>query len=622
MTDVELEMSDADYFLCDECSKTFSKAWGLKQHKRIHSGLKKCSHCSKIFPGQHDLEEHKLAEHQNGEYSAEFKAEAVKMAAEVGLKKTASILLLHESTLKSWITDDDGNYCSECHKYFKFDSYLKNHMKLHKEGKSVKTFKEKRFSGAFKSKVVDHVKLYSVKSAAQVFGLGLSTVRSILKANSFPCNLCKRKCAYRGQLQRHMFEVHKVQQFFKLEKKISAKKTFPCTICERKCAYKEQLKRHMLIHTVHTTNFNDIALGQNGIPQQAGEREMASHSEIRHKNSTDMFASVTPQLKDAKSKSDYVLEENSVSEETENTKSEFEHVISQNVAPEELESANNYNGEIEHIINENTEEQALKHTKSESGYVRELEENLEPGEVQNSKSELENVREENAEPKRIKNNNGELEYVWSEFRVPEEIKNTKFDLENLKKEDATLNGQNLKEDMLNEREGEVKYNTNVKIDTKKRRQCEKNYEHKGKVATKEMMQHLGNLNEQTNREQKGINPKREKLNGKSEKRRDRKEYNFNYNLHYKRKGKTCDHCGAITTELKRHLVKHEKVKPFKCDQCEKAFGLIFNLKRHVERNHNPEVEFFSCSKCAQRLTTKGNLLRHEAKHHEIIVRSD
>ena len=48
-----------------------------------------------------------------------------------------------------------------------------------------------------KRKVVDHVKLYSVKSAGQQFGLGVSTVRSILKADSFPCNLCERKCAYK-----------------------------------------------------------------------------------------------------------------------------------------------------------------------------------------------------------------------------------------------------------------------------------------------------------------------------------------------------------------------------------------------------------------------------------------
>ena len=161
MTDVSLEMSDADCFLCDECSKTFSNLWGLKQHKRIHLGLKKCSHCSKIFPGQNDLEEHKLAEHQNWEYSEQFKAEAVKMVAEVGIIKTASKLMLHKSTLTSWMCDDGGNYCSECRISFKFDSHLKKQMKMHGR-KPLRTLEEESVNGAIKR--IFFVKLDSANS--------------------------------------------------------------------------------------------------------------------------------------------------------------------------------------------------------------------------------------------------------------------------------------------------------------------------------------------------------------------------------------------------------------------------------------------------------------------------
>ena len=95
------------------------------------------------------------------------------MAEKFGISKAASELVLHQSTLSSWMNRYRGNYCSECRKFFKFDSRLKYHMKLHdiKEGKPMKTFKEKRFIEALKRQFIDHSKLYSVKSAGKVFVL-------------------------------------------------------------------------------------------------------------------------------------------------------------------------------------------------------------------------------------------------------------------------------------------------------------------------------------------------------------------------------------------------------------------------------------------------------------------
>ena len=60
MVDRELETADGDCFLCDICSNTFTKAWGLK---KIHLGLKmksqfKCNVCDDISSTQRELRKH------------------------------------------------------------------------------------------------------------------------------------------------------------------------------------------------------------------------------------------------------------------------------------------------------------------------------------------------------------------------------------------------------------------------------------------------------------------------------------------------------------------------------------------------------------------------------------
>ena len=128
--------------MCDVCSKTFTKAWGLSLHKKIHQGLQKkeCLYCRKKFTDQTDLDDHKAKEHANAEHSEEFRSDALSRVAEIGLEKAAAQLMLHEATLRSWMTSGGQYYCSECHKSFRFQSFLNNHMKIHKqkEGKRIK----------------------------------------------------------------------------------------------------------------------------------------------------------------------------------------------------------------------------------------------------------------------------------------------------------------------------------------------------------------------------------------------------------------------------------------------------------------------------------------------------
>merc|ERR1712129_532214 len=53
------------------------------------------------------------------------------------------------------------------------------------------------------------------------FGLGESTVRGFLKLGTFSCHLCKRQCSYKKQLERHLLEVHKIEDDIKEEKAIT-----------------------------------------------------------------------------------------------------------------------------------------------------------------------------------------------------------------------------------------------------------------------------------------------------------------------------------------------------------------------------------------------------------------
>ena len=84
-------------FLCDICSKTFSKSWELRLHKKIHLCLqdKHCLYCRKKFSDQTNLDEHKAKKHANGEYSEQFRVEALGVVAGVGIEKAAQKLMLH-----------------------------------------------------------------------------------------------------------------------------------------------------------------------------------------------------------------------------------------------------------------------------------------------------------------------------------------------------------------------------------------------------------------------------------------------------------------------------------------------------------------------------------------------
>merc|ERR1719427_1353574 len=75
---------------------------------------------------------------------------------------------------------------------------------------------------------------------------------------------------------------------------------------------------------------------------------------------------------------------------------------------------------------------------------------------------------------------------------------------------------------------------------------------------------------------------------------------------------SCDQCEkAFKTsgELKKHKRVHTDERPFICDHCDKAFKTSDELKKH-DRMHTGEKPF-SCKKCGQSFTHGSNCRRHE-----------
>ena len=69
------------------------------------------------------------------------------------------------------------------------------------------------------------------------------------------------------------------------------------------------------------------------------------------------------------------------------------------------------------------------------------------------------------------------------------------------------------------------------------------------------------------------------------------EYQLNYHVLYGHEGgkkHTCPECNKCFTykSIKRHMdTVHLKLKNYKCDQCEVAYGQSGDLKRHKIRVH-------------------------------------
>ena len=82
----------------------------------------------------------------------------------------------------------------------------------------------------------------------------------------------------------------------------------------------------------------------------------------------------------------------------------------------------------------------------------------------------------------------------------------------------------------------------------------------------------------------------------------------------------CDLCDKTFTDkysLEKHCkIIHEKLKQFKCDICDKQFSAKNVLKRHKFAVHDKLFQF-KCQFCTKEFKTSDNLYAHNQVHSEI-----
>ena len=113
--------SNKKSFVCKECKKEFTTAWGLKLHGRLHTGMKpyKCSKCGKSFTQSFHLQQHKRVHSEEKPYKCKHCDKLFTQSS--NMKQHIKVLHLNVYPHK----------CTDCGKGFPKVSDLKIHQRIH-----------------------------------------------------------------------------------------------------------------------------------------------------------------------------------------------------------------------------------------------------------------------------------------------------------------------------------------------------------------------------------------------------------------------------------------------------------------------------------------------------------
>uniref|UniRef100_A0A3Q3WH12 C2H2-type domain-containing protein n=1 Tax=Mola mola TaxID=94237 RepID=A0A3Q3WH12_MOLML len=217
-------------FSCSFCRDTFTQQAHLTEHMELHTGGKQYSSilCGKSFTWPYQLNHHQHVGHQ----SSELPQHQTRGSKHSGSANSQALLDMGCNPGKISVSSfnhegDQGKQnvsqkplkplsCSVCSRKYSSKSSLRNHMRLHSEGKYV------------------------------------------------TCSVCKKKFPSRGELDKHM-RIHTGEKPFKCSicdkafiqnssltvhmRGHTGEKPFSCSLCEKSYAVKSTLRMHMRKHT-------------------------------------------------------------------------------------------------------------------------------------------------------------------------------------------------------------------------------------------------------------------------------------------------------------------------------------------------------------------------------------
>ena len=76
----------------------------------------------------------------------------------------------------------------------------------------------------------------------------------------------------------------------------------------------------------------------------------------------------------------------------------------------------------------------------------------------------------------------------------------------------------------------------------------------------------------------------------------------------------CELSFTAKQSLKYHLLMHKGEKPYKCDECGKAYSNKQSMYGHVKAHENMKTEIYKCEECGRVFQSKSVLQKHTLTH--------